>query len=156
AEATSQDAVRGLAVAGGDLGGLYAVGQLTDTLSDACPAGARPTQDAFVRAYDATTGALRWSRQFGTTDGCDGDADGAVAAVTAPTDAPGADVAGFGAGPPPDQPDVHQGGGAFVRKYDRDGRVAWTREFEPAPATSLAGLAVAITGPGAGGPSVAG
>jgi hypothetical protein len=75
--------------------------------------------DAFVIVYDAT-GGLRWSRQFGTssedlTTGVAVDADGTVYVTGYTTGA----LVGANAG----------GEDAFVRSYDVDGVLRWTRQF---------------------------
>ena len=75
--------------------------------------------DAFIRAYD-TDGNLRWTRQFGTAgldsaNGITTDADGNVYTT--------GDTSGALEGPNAGQFD------AFIRAYDNDGTLRWTRQF---------------------------
>ncbi|TVR97544.1 MAG: hypothetical protein EA416_00530, partial [Trueperaceae bacterium] len=96
-------------------GNVYAVGRTTGTLEGTNAGGA----DVFVRSYDGG-GTLRWTRQFGTSafdtaTGVATDANGNVY-VTGRTD--GA-LEGTGAG----------GTDAFIRSYDGNGDLRWTRQF---------------------------
>jgi hypothetical protein len=96
-------------------GNVYATGYSAGALEDTNAGGA----DAFIISYDGT-GTHRWTRQFGTSDtelalGITTDANGNVYA-TGYTD--GA-LEGASAG----------GTDAFVRTYDSDGTLRWTRQF---------------------------
>jgi hypothetical protein len=96
-------------------GNVYATGYSAGALEGTNAGGA----DAFIISYDGT-GTHRWTRQFGTSDtelalGITTDANGNVYA-TGYTD--GA-LEGASAG----------GTDAFVRTYDSDGTLRWTRQF---------------------------
>jgi hypothetical protein len=76
--------------------------------------------DAFIRRYDRE-GHVRWTRQFGTDaqdSAIDVAADGAGITVLGATDG-----SFTGGGGTPGIKDL------FVRRYDRDGNVLWTRQF---------------------------
>jgi hypothetical protein len=75
--------------------------------------------DAFVRAFDLD-GSPLWTRQFGSS--ANDFARGAAA------DADAFYVVGSARGPLGGQP-YHGSADAFVRKYDANGNVLWTREF---------------------------
>jgi hypothetical protein len=75
--------------------------------------------DAFIRSYDVS-GNLRWTRQFGTlsrdeANAIASDADGNVY------------VTGFTEGALEGAP--AGGGDAFIRSYDSDGDLRWTKQF---------------------------
>jgi len=96
-------------------GNVYVAGRTTGDLAGESAGGA----DAFVRSFDSA-GTLRWTRQFGSSSD-----DGATGVAT---DASGnVYVSGntFGAldGPFAGLTDV------FVRSYDGEGALRWTRQF---------------------------
>lgn len=100
----------GVYVAGGTLGALPGQDYLEQV-------------DAFVRKYNAE-GDVLWTRQFGTPE------TERILAVDA--DATGVYVAGLTNGSFPDAEAVG-GKDAFLRKYDHDGEVLWTRQFGTPP-----------------------
>ena len=108
-------------------GNVYAAGVTFGTLEGAS-AG---LDDAFIRSYDSN-GNLRWTRQFGTSGG-----DYALGVTT---DADGRTyTAGYTGG-------ALEGASvgfddAFIRSYDSNGNLRWTRQF----GTSGADVANAIT-----------
>ena len=86
-------------------------------------------QDAFVRRYDAE-GNLGWSSAFGSPD--DDQAEGVAVYAS------GLYVVGWTTGVLPGQ--VTAGGwDAFMRKYDTEGRVVWTRQLGGEPSWALPG-----------------
>ena len=92
--------------------------------------------DAFVRKYDAD-GSVVWTRQFGTSglDGANGVAVDTSGNVL---------VAGWTRG---SLEGVNAGGAdAFVRKYDPDGTVVWTRQFGTSDDDFARGVAVDESG----------
>jgi hypothetical protein len=97
---------------------VYAFGRTAGALPGESSAGG---QDVFLRKYD-DDGTLVWSRQFGTTlldDSFWGNVEAAHGRVI---------VAGGVTGALPGQ--TSAGGlDAFVRAYDTDGTVLWTRQF---------------------------
>jgi hypothetical protein len=127
---SSADLAYGVAIDGG--GRVYVVGSTFGVL-DGASAG---SLDAFLRAYDAD-GGLRWTRQFGTStadfaSGVAVDADGRVY------------VAGYTLG---DLEGVSFGDrDAFVRAYDAEGALRWTRQFGTLEVDS--GVAVAVDAAG--------
>ena len=108
---------------------VYAVGEVAGALPGQTAAGGF---DAFLRKYDLA-GNEAWTRQFGTSQG--NEANGVA------TDATGIYVAGQ-----TDDALTGQSGlgssDAFLRKYDPDGNVLWTREFGGAAWDSAHGVAV--------------
>jgi len=104
----------GIAV-GGD--GVYVGGFTNDSFPGHANAGGF---DAFLRKYDLN-GNEAWTEQFGTP-GFDDIHDVAV------DDDRGVYVAGSVIGQLPDQPWAG-GSDAYVRRYDPDGNVIWTRQF---------------------------
>jgi len=103
------------AVATDTSGNVYVAGSTSGALVGTNEGGL----DAFIRSYDAN-GVLRWTRQFGTS--------GTDAAAGVATDANGdvyvaGDVQGLLEG-------VNSGAvDAFVRSYNSDGEIRWTRQF---------------------------
>lgn len=99
-----------------DPSGVYVCGRTFGTLSEQTTPG---KGDAFVRKYDHE-GKELWTDQFGSQEwdiaqGIFGDASGVY-------------VVGTAAGALPDQ--ISRGKkDAFLRKYDFDGKVLWTRQF---------------------------
>ncbi|OFV99153.1 MAG: hypothetical protein A3H28_01485 [Acidobacteria bacterium RIFCSPLOWO2_02_FULL_61_28] len=90
-------------------------------------------QDAYVRKYDAN-GTEQWTRQFGSTGG---DRAFAVAA-----DSTGVYVVGWTSGALPGQTYLGGVSDVFVRKYDANGNVLWTRQFGTAARDGANGVAV--------------
>jgi uncharacterized protein (UPF0548 family) len=89
-----------------------------------------------VRKYDVN-GNVVWTRQFGTSSN-----EPASAVAVSAT---GVYVAGYTNGVMPGQ--VNAGGAdAFVRKYDVNGNVVWTRQFGTASSDTAYGVAVDATG----------
>jgi hypothetical protein len=117
-----------------DSGGLTVVG-VTDGSFSGAPT-TPGTDDLFVRRYDRS-GNLKWNRQFGTKR--DEDA-GAIAA-----DASGITVVGTtwgtlaGSSPAGDAD-------AVVRRYDRTGKVVWTRQFGTPEGDSADAVAIDAAG----------
>jgi len=100
--------------------GAYTAGDTIGVFPGFTPAGLND-RDAYISLHDET-GKLRWIRQFGSTTLAEDHATGVAA------DGSGAYVVGYTRG-------ALSGGGqvggtdAFVRKYDQDGNVLWTRQF---------------------------
>jgi len=110
---SSTDFARGIVV---DVGGnVYIAGYTAGALEGSSAGGV----DAFVRSYDSS-GNVRWTRQFGTssTDDASGIASDASGHVYVSGSTQGA-LEGSNAG-------IFD---AFVRSYDSDGNVRWTRQF---------------------------
>ena len=99
-----------------DASGVYVAGHTNGVLPGQEGSGSR---DVFVRKYDAD-GEVLWTRQFGTDSG---DSFGRVAA-----DATGVYVTGHTVGVFEGQAG-YGGSDGFVRKYDGEGEVLWTRQF---------------------------
>jgi len=119
------DAVYALDVHEGD---VYGVGEVGGALPGQPWAG---SCDAIVRSYRGS-GGVKWTRQFGTP-GCD-IAEGAAVSGDSLS------VGGFVEGALPGQ--SHQGEtDAYVRKYDEDGNVLWTRQFGGAGFDRVAAVA---------------
>jgi hypothetical protein len=97
-------------------GNVFVAGRTGGALAGETNAGG---EDAFVQMYDHL-GRLRWTRQFGSNR------DDEAFAVSA--DGDGVIVVGsvFGALPGQVHAGVHD---AFVRRYDLDGNLVWTRQF---------------------------
>ncbi len=109
---SSSDDARGIAA---DASGVYVVGYTSGTFPGQTSLG---NGDTFVRKYDVDGNEL-WTRQFGTT--------GTDIAVGISVDASGVYVTGHTSGSFLGSPRVGDWN-AFVRKYDVDGNVLWTRE----------------------------
>lgn len=109
----------GNAVAYGEFG-MYVAGDTIGTLPGQTRE-AENNKDAFLALFDEA-GNQKWVRQFGSSTGSE-DVATAVAA-----DGSGAYVAGYTRGV---MPGASQVGGfdAFLRKYDADGNVLWTKQF---------------------------
>ncbi|MBL8209220.1 MAG: Ig-like domain repeat protein [Bryobacterales bacterium] len=101
------------------------------------------TADAFVRKYNSD-GSVAWTRQFGTAYwdvATSVAADATAVYVGGYTElALEGNNAGWTARPPVNAAD------AFVRKYDGDGNVIWTRQFGTVPGDSVTAIAVDDTG----------
>lgn len=130
AEVDGSDGAYGVAV--GTDGRVAVVGRVRGTLATA-HAGAF---DAFVRVFEAD-GTVAWTAQFGT------DFDDEARAVSVGSDGRVA-VAGYtrraldGA---------HAGGAdAFVRVYERDGTLAWARQFGTSGQDEVRGVAIDAAG----------
>ncbi len=123
---TADDVVESVAI-GSD--GRIAVAGWTRQALDGSHAGAA---DAFVRVFEPD-GTLIWARQFGTTGEDEARAVGIDAAgnVLVAGRTEGA-LVGLGAG----------GRDGFVRKYDPDGTVRWTRQIGTTGSDAIEGLAV--------------
>ncbi|MDQ3955548.1 MAG: hypothetical protein M3285_08370 [Actinomycetota bacterium] len=104
--------------------GIYVAGRTDGALPGQSSAG---NSDAFVRKYGAD-GNLVWTRQFGSAS-----PDLALAVADAPA---GIYVAGETLGALPGQSSAGYDD-AFVRKYDTDGNVAWTRQFGGTPQSGV-------------------
>ena len=132
-------------------GNVYATGYTFGALEGSNAGG----RDAFIRSYDRD-GNLRWTRQFGTSSndearGIATDTNGNVYATGYTLGA----LAGPNAG----------GRDAFIRSYDRDGNLLWTRQFGTSSIDDAFGIATdanrnvyatgytlgALAGPNAGG-----
>lgn len=115
-------------------GNAYVVGWTFGTLPGQAPAG---TVDAFVRKVDSKGNEL-WTRQFGSWD-----SDFARSVAVGPSG--DAYVVGETEGTLPAQ---HSSGGrdAFIRRYDRDGTVRWTRQFGGPGGDGATGVAVDAAG----------
>jgi len=117
---TRQTATKAEDVAGGiavDGGGITIVGTTQGNLARTV----RGASDAFIRRYDRA-GRVLWTRQFGT--------GGQDWAIDVAADAYGITVLGAtdgsftgGTAGPAGIKDI------FVRRYDRSGKVLWTRQF---------------------------
>jgi len=121
-----------LGVATDASGNVYVVGRTLGALVGDSAGSA----DAFVRSY-ASDGTLRWTRQFGTSSsdvatGVATDASGNVYAVGSTGGALEGDSAG--------------GFDAFVRSFDGDGTVRWTRQFGTSGGDSASGVASDASG----------
>ncbi len=97
-------------------GNIYVVGSTGGIFAGEGSVGAT---DAFLRKHDAS-GNVLWTRQFGTAF--------ADVATAVSVDSTGIYVAGYADGVFPGQSSPG-GRDAFVRKYDADGNVIWTRQF---------------------------
>jgi len=123
-------------------GNVYVTGQVAGPSPGQSAAGG---VNAFVRKYDAAGNDL-WTREFGS--------DGPDSASGIAVDDSGVYVAGYVFGTLPGQTGLG-GQDAFVRKYDADGNVIWTRQFgapgttvpfNPNPDDSASGIAADATG----------
>ncbi len=114
-------------------GGIYVAGDTHAVLPGQSSAG---DVDAFVRKY-GPIGDVVWTRQFGSPS-----QDFARAVAATPS---GIYVAGFTRGVLPGQSSAGDDD-AFVRKYDVDGNVVWTRQFGSAEFDIVAGVAATPAG----------
>jgi hypothetical protein len=127
---TGTDEAYGVAVAAD--GSVYVAGRTSGALEGSLAGGT----DAFVRKYDAA-GNVVWTRQFGTTAaeialGVAVSGDGSVYVVGQTGGVLGDSSAGSA--------------DAFVRKYDANGNVVWTRQFGTITVDIATGVAVAVDG----------
>ena len=109
--------------------GVYVGGETMGILPDQKSVGG---VDAFIRKYD-DSGNLMWTRQFGTETA---DERGAVAA-----DGSGVYFVGDTSGVLPGQTSAGLDD-AFIRKYDNNGNLLWTRQFGSASNDVAWGVAV--------------
>jgi hypothetical protein len=93
--------------------------------------------DAFVRKYDSNGNEI-WTRQFGTAED-----DGALGVAAGPQGE--VYVSGWTNGTFPGQT-CYGGRDAFVRKYDSNGNVIWTRQFGTASSDSASAVTVGLQG----------
>lgn len=114
-------------------GNVYVVGYTTGAIE---PGQAPAGPDAYVRSYDAV-GNHRWTRQFGTdsTDVLYGVATGADRFIYTTGETYGA-LTGLHAG----------GSDTFVRVFDGDGAIQWTRQFGSISDDRARGIAAATDG----------
>jgi len=116
-----------------DATGVYVTGWVGAALPGRVSSGGA---DVFVRKYNRD-GDVLWTRQFGTT------ADDAAYDLAA--DGTGIYLTGYTSGTLPGQ--VSAGGqDAFVRKYDSDGDLLWTRQFGTTADDSGWGIAAGLSG----------
>jgi hypothetical protein len=113
--------------------GVYVGGRTSGTILGQESAG---TQDAFVRLY-GHDGSVKWTHQFGT-----GDQDAVIGLAATPS---GVYVAGSVGGSLMGQ--THLGGvDAFLRRYDDQGNIEWTRQFGTAAADMAVSVSVGSSG----------
>jgi hypothetical protein len=130
---TQSDIVRGVAV---DDTGVYTAGLTSGSLKGT----SKGENDGFIRKYNHN-GKLLWTRQFGTTQW---DHVNGVA-----VDATGVYVAGHTYG---NLQGANKGEyDGFVRKYNHNGKLLWTRQFGTTQSDYISGVAVDDTGVYAGG-----
>jgi hypothetical protein len=114
-------------------GNIYVTGQTPGSLDDQTNQG---LNDAFLRKYDADGNEI-WTRLFGTV--VDDQSRGVA------VDGQNVYVAGFTGGTFAGQ--ISNGGiDAFLRKYDADGNVVWTRQFGTNLIDQASAIAVDSTG----------
>ena len=113
--------------------GVYVAGWTMGTLPGQTRIGG---QDAFVLKYD-TNGNIQWTRQFGTV----ANEDSSGMAV----DASGVYVAGETCGTMPGETAVG-GCDAYIRKYDVNGGLMWTRQLGSPQEDRAAAMAVDASG----------
>lgn len=118
--------------------GIYIVGSTYGILPGQSNSG---YQDAYVRCHDASGNEL-WTRQFGSSD--------TETATAVAVDATGIYVGGSTYGVIPGQSSAGFLD-AFVRKYDGDGNIMWTRQFGSADYDHVYGLALDGSGVYVGG-----
>lgn len=113
--------------------GVYVAGATQGTLGRLTGAG---DADGFLRKY-SVDGVEIWTRQFGTSE-----SDEILAMAI---DASGLYLAGMTTGTMGGQTSAGSGD-AFVRKYDFNGEVVWTRQFGTAKYDDVLGIAVSAQG----------
>jgi hypothetical protein len=114
--------------------GVYVAGATEGALPGQQSAGAI---DAFVRKY-GPDGAEIWTRQFGNA--------GVDEILAIAVDASGVYVAGSTQGPLNGRAAAPGAPHAFVRKYDADGAVVWTREFGTGRREEVLAVAIGAAG----------
>jgi hypothetical protein len=108
--------IDGATAVAADATAIYVAGYTQGTFSNQTSAGDR---DGYLRKYDVNGNAL-WTRQFGTSG-----ADNAFGVVVNST---GVYVCGSTEGALPDQSSSGSGD-AYLRRYDTNGNLIWTRQF---------------------------
>ncbi|MFO0684471.1 MAG: hypothetical protein U0234_20625 [Sandaracinus sp.] len=83
--------------------------------------------DAFLRRYDAR-GNVVWTQQFGADESTPGNSGAGIAAIALDGDGH-VYVAGATDGTFPGETRIGQGQNAFVRRFEGDGTVRWTRQL---------------------------
>ena len=132
-----------------DATGLTVVGTTMGVGRDLVTAPTPEPIEAIVLRYDLD-GQLLWTRQFGSPEPAEGDEEGDRHGVNA--NAVAIDTAGFtvGGGTGGDLAATHAGpssiSDAFVRRYDPDGNVLWTRQWGQAGGDAVTSLAADATG----------
>ena len=127
---TGNEGVNAVAV---DATGVYVVGTINGALPGQTSGG---LADSFVRKYN-TNGTEQWTRQFGSTTD-----DGAYGVAV---DSTGVYVVGYIYGTLPGQTSAGFAD-AYVRKYDANGNIIWTRQFGSTTDDGAGGVAVDSTG----------
>ncbi len=130
--ALSEDAARGVVA---DATGAYVVGDSTGLPG-------QPqifNDDAFIRKYDPN-GNIVWTDMFGAAE-----SSSATQAFGVGMDSTGIYVVGSTRGTLPGQTSLGDDD-AFIRKYDLNGNVLWTRQFGTSAFDSATGVAVNATG----------
>jgi hypothetical protein len=127
---------RALAVAKGPTG-VYVTGNTFGVFPGQNSAGASDV-DAFVSRYDELGNAL-WTRQFGSTTVAEDHGTGVA------TDQTGVYVVGWTYGALASQTSTGNSD-AFIRKYDSNGNVLWTRQFGTIAVDEALGVAADGTG----------
>jgi hypothetical protein len=117
-----------------DQTGVYVVGTVQNALLGQTSQG---STDAFIRKY-TVDGVLLWTRQFGTN------AQDEALGVT--SDGTGVYVVGDTHGNIVTGQPVPEGEDAFIRRYDANGNVVWTRQFGTADFDNANGVATDGTG----------
>ena len=117
-----------------DATGVYVAGATQGTLAGQTAAG---DSDGFVVKY-GLDGAAIWTRQFGTSE-----SDEALSIVA---DASGLYVAGTTSGAISGQTAGLGAGDGFIRKYDLNGQLLWTRQFGTSGYDDVLGVAAAAQG----------
>jgi hypothetical protein len=118
-----------------DSSGTYVAGVTQGALPGQTKAGSFTDTDAFVRKYD-TAGTILWTYQFGSAN--------PDSAFGVDVDASGVYVAGNTSGT---LPGSTGSGSAFVRKYEANANLAWTRQFGPTSGLAAPrGIAVDASG----------
>lgn len=132
-----------------DATGLTVVGTTRSAGGDATTASTPEPVEAIVLRYDLD-GQLLWTRQFGSPEPAEGDEEGYRYGVNA--NAVAIDTAGFtiGGSTGGDLAAPHTGpssvSDAFVRRYDTDGNVLWTRQWGQQGSDDVLSIAVDATG----------
>jgi uncharacterized protein (TIGR03437 family) len=125
----------GVAVSHGEFG-VYTAGN-TIGVFPGQPAAGLNDRDAFLSLHDEA-GNLKWIRRVGSPTLAEDYATGVAA------DGSGAYVVGHSAGPIGSQ--LVGGVDAFIRKYDADGNVLWTRQFGTVSDDYILGVAAHTSG----------
>ena len=120
-----------------DASGAYVGGLTFGTLPGETGAGT-----AFIRKYDPS-GSVVWTRQFGSS--------GLTGASALALSAFGLYIAGWTEGTFPGEPTFTGIQDAFLRKYDLNGNVAWTHQFEISEVAAANAVAVGESGVYVGG-----